>query len=71
LHSHINFLWICKDDVDKITNEIATFMPIEYEKLNHEFIHPLDFYQNKVLKFVLRKQQHVSTEKKLQKFKTL
>jgi hypothetical protein len=70
LHSHINFLWICKDDVDKITNEITTFMPIEYAKLNHEFIHPLDFHQNKVLKLVLKK-LHVSTEKKLQKFKTL
>jgi hypothetical protein len=34
-------------------------MPIEYTKLNHEFIHPLDFHQNKVLKFVLRKQLHV------------
>jgi len=57
LHSHI-ILWLCKDDVDKITKEITTFMPIEYAKLNHEFIHPLDFHQNKELKFVLKKQLH-------------
>jgi hypothetical protein len=59
LYFHINFLWICKDDVDKITNPIATFMPIEYAKLNHEFIHPLYFHQNKIFKFVLRKQLHM------------
>jgi len=71
MKSNIDHLWICIDDVDKVTNEITTYGLVEYDELNHKFIQPLTSHQNELLKFVLRKQLHMSTKKMLQKFKTL
>ncbi len=66
LHCHM-ILWICKDDVDKITNEINTYILVKYDELNHKFIQ-----QNKLLKICVEKTTtHVSTKKMLQNFKTL
>jgi hypothetical protein len=70
LHCHI-ILWVCKNDVDKVTNEITTYVLVEYDELNHKFIQPLKSHQNKLLNFVLKKQLHISTKKMVQKFITL
>jgi hypothetical protein len=46
-------LWICKDDVYKITNEINTYVLVKNDELNHKFI------QQNYSNFVLRKQLHM------------
>jgi hypothetical protein len=55
LHAHI-ILWLHKDDVDSITNEILTFVPTIYDETLISFMEHVDLVENKLFKLMHRKQ---------------
>jgi hypothetical protein len=55
LHAHI-ILWLHKDDVDRITNEILTFVHTIYDETLISFMEPVDLVENKLFKLMHRKQ---------------
>jgi hypothetical protein len=56
LHLHI-ILWLHKDDVDRITDEILTFVHAIYDETLKSFIKLVDMVENKNFKLMHRKQQ--------------
>lgn len=47
LHAHIIF-WIHEDDVDRVTNEITTYIPATYDEVQKKFIDPEDETEHKL-----------------------
>jgi len=57
LHAHI-ILWVVKNDIENITNEIFAFIPATFDEKKKEFIQPSDGMQNSLYKIVMKKQLH-------------
>ena len=51
LHVHIIF-WIHEDDVDRVTNEITTYIPATYDEVQKKFIDPEDETEHKLFELV-------------------
>jgi hypothetical protein len=52
IHAHI-ILWVNENDLQRITNEITTFIPVIFDKITKTFIPPNDSLQFNFLKMVL------------------
>jgi hypothetical protein len=57
VHAHI-ILWVEKENLNRITNEIVVVTPIIFDGTTTKFIVSKDNLQNKLLKMVLQKQLH-------------
>jgi hypothetical protein len=57
VHAHI-ILWVDKNDLEKITNEIIVFVLTIFDDTNAKFILPNDSLQSKLFHMVLWKQLH-------------
>jgi hypothetical protein len=51
IHAHI-ILWVNENDLQRITNEITTFIPIIFDKITKTFIPPNHSLQFKLFKMV-------------------
>jgi hypothetical protein len=57
VHAHI-ILWVNKNDLERITNEIIVFVPTIFDDTNAKFILLSDSLQLKLFHTVLSKQLH-------------
>lgn len=62
LHAYI-VLWIQKDDIEQVTNNIIAVIPATYDEEKEEFIEPTDEFQRTLFKMVIWKQLHSCGER--------
>lgn len=57
LYAHI-ILWLHKDDLNHVTNDVLAFVPTIYDETQKSFVEPLNSIEKKLFKLIDRKQLH-------------